>query len=91
MSRVGEGINYVIKFDLFDLFISSLSQQGFSEEGCHVVTSKSNSEETFCSCRHLSHFTVLVDYSGYSPLVIVIVIVIAFSIFLPTLAISPLV
>ncbi|RMX61062.1 hypothetical protein pdam_00020657 [Pocillopora damicornis] len=61
-------ITSVLLFALFDLFISSLSPQGFSEEGCHVVTSKSNSEETFCSCRHLSHFTVLVDYSGYSPL-----------------------
>ena len=30
--------------------------EGFSEEGCHVVTSKSNSEETVCSCNHLTHF-----------------------------------
>ena len=36
----------------------------FSEEGCHVVTSKSNSEETVCSCNHLTHFAVLMDYAG---------------------------
>ena len=36
----------------------------FSEEGCHVVTSKSNSEETVCSCNHLTHFAVLLDYDG---------------------------
>ena len=27
-----------------------------------MVTSKSNSEETVCSCNHLTHFAVLVDY-----------------------------
>ena len=36
----------------------------FSEEGCHVVTSESNSEETVCSCNHLTHFAVLMDYDG---------------------------
>ena len=36
----------------------------FSEEGCHVVTSESNSEETVCSCKHLTHFAVLMDYDG---------------------------
>ena len=36
----------------------------FSEEGCHVITSKSNSEETVCSCNHLTHFAVLMDYDG---------------------------
>ena len=36
----------------------------FSEEGCHVVTSKSNSDETICSCNHLTHFAVLMDYDG---------------------------
>ena len=36
----------------------------FSEEGCHVVISKSNSEETVCSCNHLTHFAVLIDYDG---------------------------
>ena len=27
-----------------------------------MVTSKSNSEETVCSCNHLTNFAVLVDY-----------------------------
>ena len=36
----------------------------FSEEGCHVVASESNSEETVCSCNHLTHFAVLMDYAG---------------------------
>ena len=36
----------------------------FSEEGCHVITSKSDLEETVCSCNHLTHFAVLMDYDG---------------------------
>ena len=36
----------------------------FSEEGCHVVISKSNSEETVCSCNHFTHFAVLMNYDG---------------------------
>ncbi|CAH3160096.1 unnamed protein product [Pocillopora meandrina] len=43
------------------MFWSNISKS-FSEEGCHVVTSKSNSEETVCSCNHLTHFAVLMDY-----------------------------
>ncbi|XP_058942067.2 adhesion G protein-coupled receptor L3 [Pocillopora verrucosa] len=43
---------------------SSESLGGFSETGCHVVTSKSNSEETVCSCNHLTNFAVLLDYNG---------------------------
>ncbi|XP_066029388.1 adhesion G protein-coupled receptor L4-like isoform X2 [Pocillopora verrucosa] len=46
----------------------SESQDGFSKDGCHVVTSLSNTEETVCSCNHLTHFAVLVDYSGASVL-----------------------
>ena len=38
--------------------------EGFSEEGCHAVTSESNSEETVCSCNHLTHFAVLMDFDG---------------------------
>ncbi|KAL9963233.1 hypothetical protein ACROYT_G032412, partial [Oculina patagonica] len=33
-------------------------------EGCHVVTSKSNSEETRCSCNHMTHFAVLFDFGN---------------------------
>ena len=40
------------------------SPDGFSEEGCYVDHSKSNSEQTVCSCNHLTHFAVLVDFSG---------------------------
>ncbi|CAH3164080.1 unnamed protein product [Pocillopora meandrina] len=49
------------------MFWSSRSKS-FSEEGCHVVTSKSNSEETVCSCNHLTHFAVLLDYDGSTKL-----------------------
>ena len=38
--------------------------EGFSEEGCRVVTSKSNLEETVCSCNHLTHFAILMSYDG---------------------------
>ncbi|XP_066029464.1 adhesion G-protein coupled receptor D1-like [Pocillopora verrucosa] len=44
------------------------SQDGFSKDGCHIVTSQSNSEETVCSCNHLTHFAVLVDYRSDSVL-----------------------
>ena len=40
------------------------SSGGFSETGCYSVTSESNSEETVCSCNHLTHFAVLLDYNG---------------------------
>ncbi|XP_027060605.1 adhesion G-protein coupled receptor G5-like [Pocillopora damicornis] len=49
------------------MFWSGLSES-FSEEGCHVITSKSNSEETVCSCNHLTHFGVLMDYDGSTKL-----------------------
>ncbi|XP_066023133.1 adhesion G protein-coupled receptor L4-like [Pocillopora verrucosa] len=44
------------------------SSEGFSGGGCHVVESESNSEETVCSCNHLTHFAVLLDYNGSSGL-----------------------
>nr|XP_058959400.1 adhesion G-protein coupled receptor D1-like [Pocillopora verrucosa] len=43
---------------------SSESSDRFSGKGCHMVTSKSNSEESVCSCNHLTHFAVLLDYNG---------------------------
>ncbi|XP_027047236.1 adhesion G protein-coupled receptor E3-like [Pocillopora damicornis] len=48
------------------MFWSDLSESsgGFSKTGCYLVTSKSNSEETVCSCNHLTHFAVLLDYNG---------------------------
>nr|XP_058946845.1 adhesion G protein-coupled receptor E3-like [Pocillopora verrucosa] len=49
------------------MFWSGLSKS-FSEEGCHVITSKSNSEETVCSCNHLTHFAVLMDYDSKTKL-----------------------
>ena len=54
-------MNNFVPFVNFTFFFMSDS---FSEEGCHVVTSKSNSEETVCSCNHLTHFAVLMDYDG---------------------------
>ncbi|CAH3160167.1 unnamed protein product [Pocillopora meandrina] len=45
------------------MFWSGLNKS-FAEKGCHIVASKSNSEETVCSCNHLTHFAVLMDYDG---------------------------
>ena len=39
------------------------SSDGFTDEGCHVVTSRGNSGETVCSCNHLTQFAVLFDYN----------------------------
>ncbi|RMX42735.1 hypothetical protein pdam_00014150 [Pocillopora damicornis] len=66
--------NVVLKFRNLDvdkgekkcMFWSGLSESSeeFSGRGCYVVTSKSNSEETVCSCSHFSHFAVLVTYDS---------------------------
>ena len=45
-------------------YLILFSSGGFSEIGCYLVTSKSNSEETVCGCNHLTHFAVLHDYNG---------------------------
>ena len=36
--------------------------------------SKSNSEETVCSCNHLTHFAVLVDFSGSTKVALLILL-----------------
>ena len=36
--------------------------------------SKSNSEETICSCNHLTQFAVLVDFSGGTKVVLLLLI-----------------
>ena len=36
--------------------------------------SKSNSEETICSCNHLTHFAVLVDFSGSTKVVFLLLL-----------------
>ena len=36
--------------------------------------SKSNSEETICSCNHLTHFAVLVDFSGSTKVVLLLLV-----------------
>ncbi|XP_020609363.1 adhesion G protein-coupled receptor L4-like [Orbicella faveolata] len=43
--------------------VDEKNPDGWSREGCHTVKSTSNAEETECSCNHLTHFTVLFDYS----------------------------
>ena len=43
--------------------------------------SKSNSEETICSCNHLTHFAVLVDFSG-STKVVLLLLLLLLSLFL---------
>ena len=60
-SHLSQKTNNFVRFvELLFFFMSD----SFSEEGCHVVTSKSNLEETVCNCNHLTHFTVLIDYGG---------------------------
>ena len=57
--------DYYYDYDYyFDYYFIIFSSGGFSETGCHLVTSKSNSEETVCSCNHLTNFAVLLDYNG---------------------------
>ncbi|XP_020617762.1 adhesion G protein-coupled receptor L4-like [Orbicella faveolata] len=41
---------------------SEESPDGWSEEGCHFVRSKSSSVQTECGCNHMTHFAVLFDY-----------------------------
>ena len=36
--------------------------------------SRSNSEETVCSCNHLTHFAVLVDFSGSTKVALLILL-----------------
>ena len=36
--------------------------------------SKSNSEETICSCNHLTHFAVLADFSGSIKVVLLLLL-----------------
>ena len=56
--------HYLYYYFYFIYYFILFSSGGFSETGCHLVTSKSNSEETVCSCNHLTHFAVLLDYNG---------------------------
>ncbi|XP_022778375.1 adhesion G-protein coupled receptor G5-like [Stylophora pistillata] len=42
----------------------SKSPDGFTGEGCHVDSAKSNSAETVCRCNHLTYFAVLVDFDN---------------------------
>ena len=55
-------ITIIIIIIIYHFIIFSADR--FSGKGCHVVTSKSNSEESVCSCNHLTHFAVLLDYNG---------------------------
>ena len=57
-------ISFSFSSFLFFFKINFFRSEGFSGRGCYVVTSKSNSEETVCSCKHFTHFAVLVAYDG---------------------------
>ena len=57
-------ISFSFSSFLFFFNINFFRSEGFSGRGCYVVTSKSNSEETVCSCKHFTHFAVLVAYDG---------------------------
>ncbi|XP_078381963.1 adhesion G-protein coupled receptor D1-like [Oculina patagonica] len=41
---------------------SEKNPDGWSAEGCHAMKSASNWDETVCSCNHMTHFAVLLDY-----------------------------
>ena len=41
--------------------------------------SKSNSEETICSCNHLTHFAVLADFSGSIKVVLLLLLLLLLS------------
>uniref|UniRef100_UPI00358F49E7 adhesion G-protein coupled receptor G6-like isoform X2 n=1 Tax=Myxine glutinosa TaxID=7769 RepID=UPI00358F49E7 len=43
----------------------SLTEKDWKEDGCRVEN-ESNSEMTVCSCDHLTHFAVLLDFMGKS-------------------------
>ena len=52
--------------------------------------SKSNSEETICSCNHLTHFAVLVDFSSSTKVVLLLLLLLlslllVLSLFLPSI------
>ena len=62
-------------FFSFVKFIYFFSPDGYSEDGCHVDTAKSNSEETVCRCNHLTYFAVLVDFdSGRTKVIFFLII-----------------
>ena len=54
-------LSYFIKHVVYCFL--ACSPDGWSTEGCHAVKSTSSAEETECSCNHLTHFAVLLDYS----------------------------
>ena len=41
--------------------------------------SKSNSEQTICSCNHLTHFAVLADFSGSIKVVLLLLLLLLLS------------
>jgi len=42
--------------------VSKNNSDVWSGKGCHVVSLKSSSGQTECSCYHMTHFAVLFDY-----------------------------
>ena len=66
-----EGMNDSVRnsefsFKIKNVFVTSFfffSPQGFSRDGCYVDPPQSNSEDTVCRCNHLTHFSLLADFS----------------------------
>ena len=58
--------NFEFSFKISNVLVTSFfffSPQGFSRDGCYVDPPESNSEDTVCRCNHLTHFSLLADFS----------------------------
>ncbi|PFX14625.1 putative G-protein coupled receptor 133 [Stylophora pistillata] len=71
--RMGSVVIGCVYKDLHELLLTNQpigngtnnsSPGGFTDEGCLVDSTRSNSEETVCRCNHLTYFAVLVDFDS---------------------------